>query len=121
MYGAISNVFDKPLFMTSKGTNIVGWQMFLRHMKQLCEAKYISDNPVLIIDGHSAHRSPKVDYSGFKVLMTPPYTSYLNSQETVWSVLKRQLFGHFARLDYELKKFVDVEREINVVIKSFTK
>ena len=53
--------------------------------------------------------------------MTPPYTSYLNSQETVWSVLKRFLFKHFARLDIELKTFGDVEREIKVVIKQFKK
>ena len=75
----------------------------------------------MIIDGHSAHRSKQIDYSGFKVLMTPPYTSYLNSQETVWSVLKRFLFKHFARLDIELKTFSDVEREIKVVIKQFKK
>lgn len=82
---------------------------------------YLSEQPILVIDGHSAHRSKQIDYAGFKVLMTPPYTSYLNSQETVWSVLKRFLFKHFAQLDCELKTFSDVEREMKVVIKQFKK
>ena len=36
-------------------------------------------------------------------------------------MLKRFLFKHFARLDYELKSFSDVEREIQVVIEQFKK
>ncbi len=91
----------------------------MRVLKAQFDALYLKDQPVLVIDGHSAHRSKKIDYSGFKVLMTPPYTSFLNSQETVWSVLKRSLFKHFARLDYDIKTFADVQREITKVIDQF--
>ena len=52
----------------------------------------------LVIDNHSVHAAHNVrkSYDGFKVLNTPAYSSFFNSQETVWSVLKRDLFKHFA-------------------------
>ena len=74
--------------MTYEKTSIEGWTKFLKKMKTQLDKQYRKDPVVLVIDGHAAHRSLKVDYSGFKVMMTPSYTSYLNSQETVWSILK---------------------------------
>ena len=58
-------------------------------------------------------------YDGFKVLSTPAYSSFFNSQETVWSVLKHELFQHFARLNRDLKKQVQFEAEVDMICDRF--
>ena len=57
----------------------------------------------------------------FDCLIDSSMYSYFNSQESVWSVLKKHLFKHFARLDHELNTFEDVRKEIEHVIKMFKK
>ena len=71
----------------------------------------------MVIDGHSVHRAYPVRpyYEGFKILMTPAYSSFFNSQETVWSVLKRDLFNHFARMERDMKKQEQFEGEVDFV------
>lgn len=77
-------------------------------LKQKLDEQYIKQPVTLVIDSHPVHRAYNVRsyYDGFKVLSTPAYSSFFNSQETVWSVLKRELFQHFARFDQDFKKQV---------------
>ena len=81
LYGACSNVLPRLIFKTAHGTNVEGWKVFLNELKQQLNDLYIKDPVTLVIDGHPAHRSRKVidHYSGFRVLMTPPYSSIFNS------------------------------------------
>ena len=59
----------------------------------------------MILDNHSAHKSYAIrhDLEGFHVLYTPPYSSFLNSQETVWAGLKKELAEKFARTETDFK------------------
>ena len=67
---------------------------FLAELKKQKDKQYITDPVTLVIDSHPVHRAYNVrhNYDGFKVLFTPAYSSFFNPQETVWSVLKRELF-----------------------------
>ena len=79
MYGACSNILPNLVFKTGQATNIEGWKEFLKILKRKLDERYLKNPITLVIDGHSAHRSKKVHYDGFRVLMTPPYSSFFNS------------------------------------------
>ena len=116
MYGAIDNT-GKFLFLLHKGTNQVGWKMFLRDVKEHVDSQYVSSPPTLVIDNHSVHKAKGVMpyYEGFNVLFTPPYSSDLNAIETVWAIMKAKLSKELDRLPRELDQ-LDFEAEIDLVL-----
>ena len=105
IYGAVSNCLDDTLvFQIHKATNREGWKEFLRELKDRVDRSYRSFKPYLIIDNHPVHHSYAVRdaYEGFHVLFLPPYSSFFNSQESVFSVMKAELHKHFARMQGEV-------------------
>ena len=91
-------------------------------IKGQLEAKHARLPVTLVIDNHTAHRAAdNLNYEGFNVLFTPAYSSYFNSQETVWNQVRRSLFKHFARFEPELKAQVSLVNEVQQVLDKFSK
>ena len=49
-------------------------------------------------------------------MFLPVYSSVMNSQETVWSIVRRELFKHFARHSSEIQSQLVLEAEIDLVL-----
>ena len=70
----------------------------------------------MVTDRHSAHlsKASRPFYDGFKVLLTPGYSSDLSAIETCWSHLKAKLAKHIDRMPRELTQ-IDFEAEVDLI------
>ena len=120
IYGAVSN-FMPLVFMVGTSTNKEEFKSFLIELKKKIQPLHLSRKPTLVLDHHSVHHAHAVrrHYDGFSTLFTPAYSSFLNSQETVWAALKVSLSQHFARLPYEVTTQLALIEEVEAVLKSF--
>ena len=83
-------------------------------MKREAEATPRGGKPYLIIDNHPVHKAYVVRelYQHFHVLFLPSYSSHLSSQETVWSLLKRELQIQLQTQRHEIKTMVEFKRHV---------
>ena len=104
-------------FMLGTSTVTVEWMRFLRQLLARVQQMQLP-KPYLVIDNHPVHRAYAVRelYKQFHILFTPAYSSYLNSQETIWAILKRRLTLHFQHISAEIKKQSELCRQVNAVL-----
>ena len=116
-YGAVSNIFNTVQLMTFQTTNIEGTKFFLEKLIDQIEAKNLGCKPYLVMDNHPAHRANalKDHLQHFHPMWLPGYSSFLNSQETVWSALKPYLNRHFARSDHDFSDQGELEDEVQMI------
>ena len=78
-------------------TNGANFQKFLQHLKSRLRNAYSRKRVYLVLDNHTAHAtklSAKLMADlNFYPLFLPAYTSYFNSVENLWALLKQ----HFMR------------------------
>ena len=79
--------------------------------------------PYLIIDNHPAHKSYAVRdlYKNFHILFTPAYSSFLNPQETVWSILKRELAISYQQRRRDIKSQDELVKHVDKVLRKVQK
>ena len=97
VYGAVTRALPRPIFFMSTTTNAREFQRFV-HV--LIEKTRHLTKPVLVLDNHRAHKTADnlaLMHAHFTVLFQPPYSSEGNSQETVWSIVKREFLKEIYR------------------------
>ena len=113
VYGAVSNQLPQLIFMLGTKTESAQWMEFLRLLRREVEQRQMP-KPYLVIDNHPAHKAHAVRelYDRFHVLFLPAYSSFLNSQETVWGLFKRQAQVHLQHIRPEIKTQIEFKRHI---------
>ena len=105
VFGAISSpgVLSQPLFMVTHTTDGHEFITFLQYILDSRIDRFNERKIVLVLDQHPAHFG--VDSgarafltSHFRVVVLPPATSWMNSQETVFGVMKQKLKKKFSRI-----------------------
>jgi transposase len=102
LFGALGTCDGTPLIGLYDSTNSESLLAFLSLLKRKLRPLLGGQVPVLILDNHPAHRSTyhRGLISEFEVLFMPPYSSFLNPVELLWSILKRHLRKSFSRLEH---------------------
>ena len=118
MIGACSTFLPKLIIEIYPDQKIGSWQAFLQQLKSMIDDEKIRDKVYLVCDNMSSHRSEDAIpyYEPFHVLFLPPYSSFLNPQERVWSLVKLELAKYFARFKQELKTKIQYESEVSYVL-----
>ena len=110
LFGAVGRCLKEgKLYMTAPSTDITSVKRFLVELAGAVRDPYTKERPYLVLDNHSAHRTPKVreELSRFHALFQPAYSSPFNCQETVWAQLKREYFVRLHRRDSDLANDVE--------------
>lgn len=104
--GAVGNCLPELVFKVYEKTEAKTFRNFLIYLKGQVQQQYRRSKPTLVLDNLACHKSESVakHYDAFHVLFLPAYSSQMNSQETVWSVLKKMLSKYFARLPIDIKR-----------------
>jgi transposase len=102
LFGGISNKLPKPVFYLAKSTNQHDLIVFLQKLRgQISEQDLqLSKLTYIVLDNHTAHKAKTIkDFIDederntshrFVLFFQPPYSSYYNSQETVWAHVKHR-------------------------------
>lgn len=102
LFGAVGNQAPKPIFYLAASTNQHDVVVFLKQLRaQINSAAMLQSKlTYLVLDNHTAHKAHSVrNYitedermtsHRFVLVFQPPYSSYYNSQETVWAHVKRR-------------------------------
>ena len=98
-FGAIGNALKGNMFcQLYNTTNGANFRKFLRLLKANLRNQYSNRTVYLCIDNHSGHHSEKslkiMTQLGFTPIFLPSYSSYFNSVEYLWSLMK----CHFRKL-----------------------
>lgn len=95
--GAIGSMLSKPVFSLANSTCKQSVLDFLMKLNSI-----VNPNPAapkkkvtIVLDNHLSHKTNEVSelarQLGFELLFQPPYTPEINSIESLWSVVKRDL------------------------------
>lgn len=100
VFGAISTCFEKPVFMKAPTTNK---EHVLKFFALLRKSFVDPDEKVFVVlDNHPSHHTKDVTELAanlnFELMFLPPYSPELNSIESLWGIIKRnvkkQLVAH---------------------------
>ena len=102
LFGAIGNKAPKPIFYLAQSTNQHDLIRFLQKLRSQISDEMLEQSKLthIVLDNHTAHKAGAVrDHivdderrTGHKFVLVfqPPYSSYYNSQETVWAHVKHR-------------------------------
>ena len=119
IYGACSNFLDQLVFELHPTTDKNALKHFLLTLQSKIEEKHLPTPITLVLDNHPSHYAHQVRpyyENTFNLMFTPPYSSFFNSQETVWSAVKAALNKYFARHSREIKTQSAFEGEVDFVL-----
>ena len=111
-YAAVGNCLQRPVYACLKGMNATNFIKFLH--KIAGQVRPGVTRPVLVYDGHPAHKSPgaqRIMQLYFEPCNQTPYSSPFNAVETIWSMgrrnfHKRMLMNRLPRSQRQLHRMV---------------
>ena len=111
VFGAIGSCLKSPVYMLADTTNAHNFKMFVKRIHE--NVKFgIEIKPLLVYDGHPAHRSHQsraVIAKYFTDFLNVPYSCNFNAIEKVWFVAKRQMLKKLLLIpDIDKNKFMDI-------------
>lgn len=97
MLGAIGSMLSKPVFSLAKSTCKESVVQFLLKLNGVVnpDPSVPRKKVTIVLDNHLAHKTEDVTTLAhqldFELLFQPPYTPEINSIESLWSIVKRDL------------------------------
>ena len=114
LYGAIGQCVQAGFaFMTAEKTVI---QSFLDFIEVLKSQLLTNERPILVLDQHRAHTSPKVRpllEASFRVLWVPVSSCEFNSIEWLWAHIKRRFRKTLTQKVRAIKEQTDLIAEVD--------
>lgn len=90
-------------YYVCEATNSITFCEFLNKLRRYIRKKKTAKKVMLIFDNHRAHHSNMaeevIDDLDLDVMFLPPYSSPLNSIETLWAILKRNWKNRMLRVE----------------------
>ena len=104
VYGCVGESLAKPVYMFALSTNKIDYIRFL-HLVARSVRSTTGVKPILVYDGHPAHRSREclaVANLYFRPLQQCSYSCCFNSVEAVWGVAKKDYMKRLLLANYEI-------------------